>query len=434
MLGKVKQVLSGRLIKNVIVVASGSAGAQLITMIFMPAITRMYGPEAFGLLGTFMAIVSILMPISAFTYPIAIILPKSNSDAVGVTKLSMMVACSTSAITAVILLFYGTELAVLFDAETIALYLMFIPVAMLFSALHQVSEQWAMRLHLYKVSAMATLLQSLIINISKVGLGVLNPVAQVLIILQVISSALCGLLMWGGMRGTLALALKNTKQRSTLKELALEYKDFAFYRTPQVAINAFSQGLPILMLALYFGPVSAGFYALGRTVVSIPSALLGKAVGDVFYPRISAAANREEDVYPLVKKATLLLALAGILPFSLIILAGPWLFSVVFGNEWLIAGEYARWLSVWMFFMFINAPAVKATPVIGAQKIHLLFTIFGISLRLLALFIGYYFFSSDIVAVASFSVVSCILNLILILGVLGLCDNFDRKIKGRTNE
>jgi O-antigen/teichoic acid export membrane protein len=66
------------LVRNVTIVASGTAGAQVITMAFAPLITRLYGPEAFGLLGTFVAILGIVTPLAALTYPIAIVLPKSD--------------------------------------------------------------------------------------------------------------------------------------------------------------------------------------------------------------------------------------------------------------------------------------------------------------------------------------------------------------------
>lgn len=72
------------------VVATGTAGAQAITMGFAPIITRLYGPEAFGLLGTFSAILAVLTPMAALTYPIAIVLPKDHADAKGLAKLSTL--------------------------------------------------------------------------------------------------------------------------------------------------------------------------------------------------------------------------------------------------------------------------------------------------------------------------------------------------------
>jgi peptidoglycan biosynthesis protein MviN/MurJ (putative lipid II flippase) len=197
------------------------------------------------------------------------------------------------------------------------------------------------------------------------------------------------------------------------------------FRAPEVTIDAASQGLPVLMLAALFGPASAGFYTLGRTIMGIPAGLIGKSVGDVFYPRISEAANNREPLYPLVKKATLLLAAVGAVPFALVMAFGPSLFTLVFGAEWTTAGDYARWLALWMFFMFANNPSVKAIPVVKAQAFQLVFAIVTITLRLGALAAAYYMYQSDLAAVVAFSVLGALLNIVLVGVVLKKCKNFD---------
>jgi len=53
-----------KFLRSVAVVAFGTAGAQAITMAFSPVITRLYGPEAFGLLGVFMAMPQVSVPFS----------------------------------------------------------------------------------------------------------------------------------------------------------------------------------------------------------------------------------------------------------------------------------------------------------------------------------------------------------------------------------
>ncbi|WP_291346906.1 NAD-dependent epimerase/dehydratase family protein [Desulfobacula sp.] len=72
--------------------AGGTAGAQAIAMVFSPVVTRLYGPEIYGLLGTFLAITSMISPVVALSYPIAIVLPKEDSDAKGIVRLSIYIA------------------------------------------------------------------------------------------------------------------------------------------------------------------------------------------------------------------------------------------------------------------------------------------------------------------------------------------------------
>ena len=97
------------------------------------------------------------------------------------------------------------------------------------------------------------------------------------------------------------------------------------------------------------------------------------------------------------------------------ILFGPFLFSLVFGSDWFMAGEYARWIALWVYFMFINQPSVRSLPVLSAQAFHLKFTTVTLIVRVLALSAGYYFFNDDLLAVAFFGVSGAILNVILIL-------------------
>src|SRR5699024_1825873 len=183
-------------------------------------------------------------------------------------------------------------------------------------------------------------------------------------------------------------------------------------------LNAASNRLPVLMLTAFFGPASAGFYSIGRTVLRLPTQLIGKSVGDVFYPRIAEAYNNKENIVNLIKRATLALAGVGIIPYGIIILFGPQLFSLVFGNDWVIAGEYARWLALWSFFGFINRPSVRSLAVLSAQKFHLLYTIGMLITRIIVLITGYYIFSSDTIAVALFGVSGAILNIGLIIFTL----------------
>jgi O-antigen/teichoic acid export membrane protein len=409
-------------------VVTGTAGAQVVAMLFMPFITRLYGPEAFGLLGSFVSIASILMPMAALTYPIAIVLPERHSDAIKLSKLSVLISIVTSSVVAITFCLFGEKLAALLQLEDFVLFIMLVPVAMLFSGLHQIAEQWVVRLRLYKQSAIVALFQAVIVNTARVVGGLYNPIALTLIGLQVFASALHGgLLFIGLLKNTNNVGEKATASSDSLsiRAVACKYKDFAIYRAPQVTMNAASVSLPILMLMFYFGPAFAGFYALSKTVVSIPSLLLGKAVGDVLYPRISDAANNNEKLYPVVKKATILLALVACIPFLVVILFGPFLFAIFFGEEWRPAGSYARWLAGWMYITLLSTPAVKALPVLAAQKFHLVHTVVVILIRVLALFIGYQLFSSDLISVALYSLTGCILNLMLVLWVLRLCVKFD---------
>ncbi|MFB5662614.1 lipopolysaccharide biosynthesis protein [Alteribacillus sp. HJP-4] len=419
-------------VRNVIIMASGTAAAQAIGMALSPVITRLYGPEAFGMMGVFTAAVMIISPVAALTYPIAIVLPRKNSDATGLIRLSLYIAAAISVMVGLILLFFNESIARLFRIEDIAVYLYLIPLVILFAGFLQVAEQWLIRTQQFSITARVKVMHAIILQGSKVGMGFFHPVAAVLIVLTVLGQALNAfMLILSAKRAGVRKPVKKEEEAASLKELADRHRDFPKYRAPEALISAVSQNLPVLMLSTFFGPAAAGFYSIGRTVLNMPTQLIGKSVGDVFYPRISEAANKGENLTYLIKKATNGLAVVAAVPFGLVFLFGPWLFSFVFGADWQDAGEYARWMALWSFFGFMNRPSVRALPVLSAQAFHLKYTIVMLVIRLGALAVGYYVFSSDLAAIALFGISGSLLNAGLILCTLNISKKFDAEREGR---
>lgn len=418
MINKLREIRKKTFVRNLIILASGTVAAQVITMAFSPIITRIYGPEAFGVLGVFMAMVGIISPIAALTYPIAIVLPKSDADAKVLVRLSLYVAGIIATITVIVLSLFKNDIVQLLSIQSIAPYLYLIPLVILFSAFLQVAQQWLIRTKQFRITAKAALLNALLINSAKAGIGWFHPVATVLVILSTVGNIFHALMLVIGISHTQRKKEIELDKPASIKILAKQHRDFPLYRAPQVFVNAISQSLPVIMLSIFFGPAAAGFYNIGRTVLNLPIGLLGKSVGDVMYPRIVEAKNNGENIKKLITKSTLALAAVGILPFGSVVVFGPVLFGLVFGEEWTTAGEYASWLALWLFFMFINRPSVVAIPVLGLQRGFLIFEILSILPKLIGILIGYYLFNNDVLAVALYSITGALGYIYLILWVI----------------
>lgn len=402
-------------------VAGGTASAQALSMLFSPVVTRLYGPETYGLQGVFMSIAGVLGGVAALTYPIAIVLPKSDTDATGLAWLSIYVGGVVSLLTTIVLFFFGHKILTILKAETISDFIYLIPVFMFFTTVNMVASQWLIRKKTFKLTAKIMVLQTLIINLIKAWLGFVNPTATVLIITNTFGALLSPIMMLYSLLTTRKNSNKEVQDPQIVLsklDLAKRHIDFPLLRAPQILLNSISQSLPIMMLATYFGPASAGFYSIACVVLSIPTGLIGNSVMQVFYPRINEAIDRKEDVKALIIKATIGLALSGLLPFTIVIIAGPTLFDFVFGTEWQLAGVYAQWLSIWLFFQYINKPAVSAIPALRLQKGLLIYELFSTSTKVLALYIGYTHYKSDVVAIALFSLFGVAAYLWLILWVI----------------
>lgn len=409
------------IIRSVALVAGGTTASQVIGMAFSPLITRLYGPEIFGMSGLYISFAGFMGAMAGLTYPFAIVLPENDSDAISLCWLSVYSGILMSLLTSIVLFFFGVEIFRVVGATSILDFMSLIPLFILISTIATVMSQWLIRKKAFALTAKVAICQALIVNVIKTGFGAVQPTASVLVFTHTFSGLLAAGMMLLGLPKTQAQCHVKEKRSTSLWVTAKQYSDFPVYRAPQVLLNSLSQSLPVWLLATYFGPASVGCYAIASSVLGLPAGIIGGSVMQVFYPRVNEAFAHGEDLRALIVRATVALALVGAAPFALICFAGPVLFCVVFGAEWQSAGAYAQWLSVWIFLQYLNKPAVSAIPALGLQKGLLAYEVFSSGSKALALYVGYAFFASDISAIALFAAAGIAAYVWLICWVIWKC-------------
>ena len=422
-------MLNNTLIRNILVLTGGTAGAQMITLLASPIITRLYTPEAMGYLGSFTAIVAILLPIAAFSLPIAIVLPKKNSEAISIAKHSLAIACIFSLALTLVLLICKDELAGLVNmAGNDSLFIAItIPVAVLISTVLSICTQWVIRHQLFKISAKAIMAQSVVINALKIAGGLVVPFGKTLIVLSIVAASIHSLFLFLFIRDKANPALAIPIGVNLDAKIQKKYKEFVKYRGPQVLANV-NQNIPVVLLAILFGPVSAGLYTLCRTILILPITLVAKSINDVIYPKINQAYNEQQPISPLISKATLGLALLALPPLLLFIIFGPSLFSFIFGDNWVKSGVFAQWLTIWFYFNFVNRACVAAIPVLKMEAFLLLNSVLNFIMSSVGFMIGYFVFSNEIYAIAIYSILGIVPQIVIISYVIISARKHDKKL------
>ncbi len=416
------QALSRRpFVRDVLTVATGTAAAQAVTMAFTPFVTRLFGPEAYGLQGLFMSVAGLLSVAGAMSYPTAVVLPRSDAEARGLGRLSVLGSLAAGALALAALLAAGEPLLRLLNAEAISRFVLLIPFAMVVLVAGRVQAQWLIRKKAFRLSAQLALVAALLLGVARLAVGLLAPSAVALIV-TTLAGTLLGIVAtqvaWRRLQARQEAVPEPPAAGVGLWELARRHRDFPLLRTPQDLINTFSQSLPLLYLAASAGPAATGQYSLALAVLGVPTGLVGAAVMSVFYPRINEAIHGGEDARGLIVRATKGLAAAGAVPFLVVALTGPWLFGLAFGARWHTAGTYAQWLAPWVFLQYLNRPAVAAIPALDLQGGLLVYEVFSTGTKVLALWLGFALFRSDVAAVALFSVSGSIAYAWLILWVV----------------
>ena len=115
---------------------------------------------------------SLATAIAALTYPIAIVLPKEDDKARRIAKLGVLIAFVFALAISVVIVMFGSVIADVFSINEISSFLILIPIAMFFAALQQVMQQWLIRKKQFKIIARVAVSQSLVLNLTKAGGGV----------------------------------------------------------------------------------------------------------------------------------------------------------------------------------------------------------------------------------------------------------------------
>lgn len=369
-------------LKNILVLASGAALANVITLLFSLLITRIYSPEEYGYLGVFTSAIYMFAPAVALTLPMAIVLAKRDAEAWAVAKLSLAVASILSALGLLLILIFEADVLKLLNAESLQGFGWLIPVAVLIAAIFQINEQWQIRNKGYQTLARSLTIRALIIGGSQSLFGLWKATGSVLILLYTFGLVLQNLFLAARIRRPLDTI------DSSYKALINKYSDFIIFRAPQVLLNSFSLGAPTLLLSSFFGSSVAGFYTISFALLTVPVTLLGKSVGDVFYKEAVDSVNSGQGVRILMFKTTRNLVLLGILPFGLLAVFGPDVFSLLYGENWRTAGEFAQWISLWLFMLLASRPAIATIPVLGLQAQLLIHELFSIFIRIGAIYWG----------------------------------------------
>ena len=368
----------------------------------------------------FIALAVILTQISAVSYPLAIVLPKNDDEAGAITSLSVLIAVATSSLVALILLTSLDVVSAALQVEAIKQYLWLVPILMIISALYAFLDQWANRLSLFGIKAISTSVTAIIVSAAKLAAGFIVPTPFSLIATTSATPMVQSIsfLSWKRIRSDVK-AVPMTDLRS-MAEAAWKYRDFALYRAPEQFLNAITQGLPILLFGILYGPVFTGYLVLAITALNTPANMIGKAIIDVFYPRLSRKADAGESLRPTLIRATAALALLAAPPALIVAIYAPSLFALVFGQDWLPSGQYAQWLAIWTFMMISNRAVMAAIPVISAQRYLLFYTLISTPLRAAAIYVAHVSYQDPIVTVIAFSIASAGLNLFLIFAIIAL--------------
>lgn len=351
--------------RNAITLMTGTTVSQAIPIAIAPILTRLYSPEDFGQLALFMTIVTLVAVIATGRYELAIMLPRSEADADQLVRLSILVTVSVSVIMLIAVLLFGSSIATLLGAQELRPWLLMVPISVLLMGSYQTFNYWLNRHRHYQTMARNRVLQSGTTGAANIAMGVSSFGATGLILGSVLGQALATAMI---ARPFLAKSNPHKGDVPTMADVAKTYIAYPKFLLPSHLIGAGHASIAVFFITAIFGSGATGYFSLASRLMGLPTSLVSAAIGDVFRQRATELYHQNGEFRDIWVKTFKHVAGLGILPFGLYAIVAPGLFEIVFGEEWRVAGEYARILTVQFFFNYICAALDKSALIVGANR------------------------------------------------------------------
>ena len=349
MLNILKPKLKSKFSRNVLTLVTGTSIANVIPIIIMPVLTRLWSPNDFGMFAIYMALVGILGTLSAGRLDMALILPKKNKDAVGMLIIGLVLSIIFVLLLYLVIFILDQVLSISkFSVES---WHYFLPIGVFLYVSYSMMISWHNRNKNYKLMAQSRVIQSSTISFAQIFTGLVTKFNFGLIFSDLIGRLLSIIFIIKG-TGLLKIKIKKINNIKLLKR----YKKFPLIEAPASFINVLSHQLPIIVLPLIFSPVVAGLYFLVIRVLMMPTSLISSAMLEVFKNRAQEDFRRTGSCSPIFIKMGLALFSIGVVPAIVLVFFAPTLFLFVFGPEWREAGEYAQIIAPLALIQFVCSP------------------------------------------------------------------------------
>jgi O-antigen/teichoic acid export membrane protein len=376
--------------RDVALLTVGTILAQGVNLAAIPLLGRLFSAEDFGILMMYLGLASLLATAATGRYESHILLPKSDREASYLLHLSLFLVLMFGGLTfCVITLVSGSSSDDLFKTKGLQNWLYWLPMSLVLLAFSQTLGAWHSRLRNYKLLAANRFGVALVTTFAGIYLGWLK-VAGGLVYAAVIGQIVA--VLWLIKRVDLRVGFS----RINIIKVANAHRAAPSFLLPTALLDVATQQLPLYLIGILFSLGEAGQYGMAWRVLGLPSALIGAAVGQVFYQRYAAVWPHQEAAKKLLFKTWKYLALIGAFPLLIILLWGEEIFSLVLGRQWLHAGEIASVLAPMLFVMFVSSPTSSMFLVLGLQKYSLFFGLSFLLYRSVSFFIGWHFNSITI--------------------------------------
>lgn len=368
-------------IKNVVKISSGTIAGQLCSVVSLPIITRLYGPEVIGTWAIVNSLSGIVNTISdlGLTQSIMVCELEDLENQYRAVSLLNMLLC---ALTVPFVVAYCWALA--YDAARIVLISIFTLAYAVTLQQVQINYTLLNRRKCYNVLMKNPLINQLVAAFVSIILGT----AGFFTLGYYVGVTLGQVVTLAHMKRAVGIRLGGVSIAYCKKMLARD-KDFVVCQMPANIAVQFRNQLPTLFIGSLFGTTVLGNYSVAQKLLNIPVTFVGQAIGNVFYQHIAAMRGNVEGIARFAQRNMRRAMLLAVLPMSLILALGNPLIVIVFGDGYELGGAMVGIVGFQSLFSFLTASMKGIDIVLGKQRYAMLAGIGQVTSMLLFMMLAY---------------------------------------------
>jgi O-antigen/teichoic acid export membrane protein len=373
--------------------ASGSVLVLVIQFILTPFLSRIYEPEAYGVFSVYSALLNTLIIISTLGMKNALMLPKNKFIFLNLLRLNFLLILGVCSTVAVILYPFGAQLTILLQVQELGMAVYFIPLIAAMAASTEILASWHIKSGDFRTGPFTRVVANLLSRSLSIGYGVgVSNLWWGLLGGDVISRlfAFCFLSFkrfWRYIK-LFGSAIHSQKLRTVF----FSNLDFIIYNFPSNLLSSLSGQLPIYLTGLCFGSQYVGYLGFAISLLYIPLNIIGNSVYTVFYQRAAQLGKGHlMQVRALTQKVISKIINISALPFILLIGYGDYLFGWFLGQNWVEAGQIARFLGFYYLIYLIYLSVSAVFTILTIQKYLLWVQVLSLLTGVVSFAIGCYY-------------------------------------------
>lgn len=364
--------------RHIAILTGGTLFSRILVTVASPILSRLYTPADFGMLSIFTSILGFMITISALNYETAIPLPEEDNAAFNLAGLAFGILLIVSMMTVVFLFFYGQQVGTFFNEVNLGLYVWLIPISLIAAGTFVILNNCAIRFKAFTSLAKRQLSQTVFQIITQVGFPFFLSGPLGLLVGDAVGRS-CGSAM---LIREMVPHVQSQKHKISISNMILVGKRYHVFPTLgliSVVLHSGFTFLPPLFIAKYYGLREAGLFSLVSLCFAAALSIVGLSMAQVYMGHASRyALDSPTKMKTLFFKISNAAFIGGLIPFGLVLVFGPLLFEIVFGDAWIEAGVYSQLMALPALILFIVGPVYPTLRILKRQDLQMWADLFGI--------------------------------------------------------